>query len=209
MIKKMLGVFTSVIAALAVVGVAWAGTDDATSTSVTAAGETSTDVSIDDSSSSTDATIASSTDATVQSSTEATVASSTGATVDSTTSTGATMDSSTSTSLAATTSTSADSNSSTSTTVESTTSTSTDDNDRTVVPDGISVHTIPGVGSVTIEAVLGKLILVDVSAPGWNVEFDEVESDRIELEFTSAAEAEAEFEARINDGHIEVRIEVD
>ena len=193
MIKKMLGVFTSVIAALAVVSVAWAGTDDATSTSVT-----------------TDATIASSTDATVQSSTEATVASSTGATVDSSTSTSLDdRSSSTSTSIAATTSTSADSNSTTSTTVGSSTSTSIDDNDRSVVPDGVTVHTIPGVGSVTIEAASGQLILVDVSAPGWNVEFDKVESDRIELEFTSAADAEAEFEARINDGRVEVRIEVD
>lgn len=210
MIKKMLGVFTSVIAALAVVGVAWAGTDDATSTSVTAAGETSTSVSIDDSSTSTDATVASSSDATVQSSTEATVASSTGATVDSSTSTSVDDNSSsTSTSIAATTSTSADSNSTTSTTVDSTTSTSTDDNDRSVVPDGVTVHTIPGVGSVTIEAALGQLILVDVTAPGWNVEFDKIESDRIELEFTSAADAEAEFEARINDGSIEVRVEVD
>lgn len=210
MIKKMLGVFTSVIAALAVVGVAWAGTDDATSTSVTTAGETSTSVSIDDSSSSTDATIASSTDATVQSSTKATVASSTGATVDSSTSTSVDDNSSsTSTSIAGTTSTSADSNSTTSTTVDSTTSTSTDDNDRSVVPDGVTVHTIPGVGSVTIEASSGQLILVDVTAPGWNVEFDKVESDRIELEFTSAVDAEAEFEARIDDGRIEVRIEVD
>lgn len=202
MIKKMLGVFTSVIAALAVVGVAWAGTDDATSTSITTAGETSTSVSIDDSSSSTDATLASST--------ESTVATSTGATVDSSTSTSLDdRSSSTSTSIAATTSTSADSNSTTSTTVGSSTSTSIDDNDRSVVPDGVTVHTIPGVGSVTIEAASGQLILVDVSAPGWNVEFDKVESDRIELEFTSAADAEAEFEARINDGRVEVRIEVD
>ncbi len=202
MIKKMLGVFTSVIAALAVVGVAWAGTDDTTSTSVTTAGETSTSVSIDDSSSSTDATLGSSTDATVASSTRATVDSSTSTSIDD-------RSSSTSTSIAASTSTSADSNSTTSTTVGSSTSTSIDDNDRSVVPDGVTVHTIPGVGSVTIEAAAGQLILVDVTASGWNVEFDKVESDRIELEFTSAADAEAEFEARINDGRIEVRIEVD
>jgi len=202
MIKKMLGVFTSVIAALAVVGVAWAGTDDATSTSATTAGETSTSVSIDDSSSSTDATVASSTDATVASSTGPTVDSSTSTSVDE-------RSSSTSTSIAASTSTSADSSSTTSTTVDSTTSTSTDDNDRSLLPDGVTVHDIPGVGSVTIEASLGQLILVDVTAPGWNVELDKVESDRIELEFTSSADAEAEFEARVNDGRVEVRIEVD
>lgn len=198
MIKKMLGVFTSVIAALAVVGVAWAGTDDTTSTSVTTAGETSTSVSLDDSSSSTDATVASST--------EATVTSATGATVDSSTSTSVDDDSasSTSTSIAATASSSDDSD-------DNDDSNDSDDNDRSVVPDGVTVHTIPGVGSVTIEASMGQLNLVDVTAPGWDIEFDKVESDRIELEFTSTADAdaEAEFEARINDGRIEVRIEVD
>ncbi len=207
MIKKMLGVFTSVIAALAVVGVAWAGTDDATSTSVTAAGETSTSVSIDDSSSSTDATIASSTDATV--------ASTTGPTVDSSTSTSIDDhddDSTTSTTIDSTTSTSIDDrdddDTTTSTTTDSTTSTSFDDSDSRVVPDGVNTYQISGVGAVTIEVVAGRLVLMNVSAPGWEIEEQRVEADRVELELVSG-EAEAEFRARINNGEIEVRIEVD
>jgi hypothetical protein len=77
------------------------------------------------------------------------------------------------------------------------------------VPDGITTHTIPGVGTVTIEAFAGELFLTSVSAPGWNVEREKIEKDRIELEFTNDLDAEAEFEARIRDGRIEVRIEVD
>ena len=195
--KKMIGVFTSIVAALAVVGVAWAGTDDDTSTSVSAATESTTDVSVDDSA------------------TRATVASSTSATVDASTSTslddhgGDDDDSSTSTSIAAATSTSASGSSATSTMVGSSTSTSFDDNDRKTVPDGVTTHIIPGVGSVIVEVSAGQLILVNVSAPGWSVEHDKLESDRIELEFTNTLDAEAEFEARINDGRVEVRIEVD
>ena len=198
MIKKMLGVFTSVIAALAVVGVAWAGADDATSASVPAAREASTSVSMDDSSSSTDATIASSTDATV--------ASSTGGTVGSTTTSidGRDDDSTTSTSIDDR----DDDDITTATTIESTTSTTIDDNDSRAVSDGESTYQIPGVGEVTIEVVAGRLVLVDVSAPGWEIEEQRVEADRVELELFSG-EAEAEFEARIDDGRIEVRVEVD
>lgn len=204
MIKKMLGVFTSVIAALAVVGVAWAGTDDGTSTSVTAAGESATSVSIDDSSSSTDATVASST--------EATVASSTGATLDSSTSTSA--EAATSTSAEAATSTSLDDDREDDDDLEddddsSTTTTTIDDHDRVTVPDGVTTHTIPGVGSVTIEVSAGQMTLVSVSAPGWDIEHDKLESDRIELEFTNTLDVEAEFEARIENGRVKVEIEVD
>ena len=187
--KKMIGVFTSIVAALSVVGVAWAGTDDNTSMSVSAATESTTDVSVDDSA------------------TRATVDASTATSLDD--HGGDDDDSSTSTSIAAATSTSASGSSATSTTVGSSTSTSFDDNDRKTVPDGVTTHIVPGVGSVTVEVSAGQLILVNVSAPGWSVEHDKLESDRIELEFTNTLDAEAEFEARINDGRVEVRIEVD
>jgi hypothetical protein len=202
MIKKMLAVFTSIVAGLAVVGVAWAGGDDGTSTSVTAGTEAAADVSIDDSSSSTEATLASSTSATVDASTSTSVED------DNQSSTSTSIAATSSTSAAGSTSTSTDS-STTSTTTDSTTSTSVDDNDRNQVPDGITTHTIPRVGTVTIEVFAGQLFLVSVSAPGWSVEHDKIESDRIELEFTNELDAEAEFEARINDGRVEVRIEVD
>lgn len=77
------------------------------------------------------------------------------------------------------------------------------------MPDGVSTHAIPGVGTVTIEVQAGQLILVDVSAPGWAVEREKIESDRIELELTSSLDAEAEFEARLKDGGVEVEVEVD
>ena len=186
--KKMIGVFTSIVAALSVVGVAWAGTDDNTSMSVSAATESTTDVSVDDSA------------------TRATVDASTATSLDDH---GDDDDSSTSTSIAAATSTSASGSSATSTMVGSSTSTSFDDNDRKTVPDGVTTHIIPGVGSVIVEVSAGQLILVNVSAPGWSVEHDKLESDRIELEFTNTLDAEAEFEVRINDGRVEVRIEVD
>ena len=209
MTKKLLGVFTTVVAALAVVGVAWASGDDSTSTSVTAATATSADVSTDASTPSTEATVP-------DSSSSTSVDTSTSTSADAATSTSVDDDpgSTTSTSIAATTSTSAAGTTSTSIDDDdddddTTTSTTIDDNDRSQVPDGVTSHVIPGVGTVTIEASAGQIFLASVSAPGWNVEHDRIESDRIELEFTNELDAEAEFEARINDGRVEVRIEVD
>lgn len=170
--KKLFAVFTTIVTALAVVGVAWASGDDDTSTRVTAATQTSADVSADVS-----------------------------------TSLQALPDSSTSTSASASTSTSAGATTSTST--DSSTSTTADDRDARKVPDGVTTHVIPGVGTVTIEVKAGQLILVDVTAPGWNVERQRVEKDRIRLELTTLVEAEARFEARINDDRVEVRIKVD
>lgn len=214
MTKKLLGVFTTIVAALAVVGVAWASGDDGTSTSITATSSTS--ATVDDSTvDSTDDTPTSTGATTVDTSTSASVDSSTSATVDTSTSTsvddnGGDRDddrdddsSTTSTSIAATTSTSIDDDDD-----DGTTSTSIDDNDRAVVPDGITTHNIPGVGAVSIEVSGGQLFLVTVSAPGWTVEHDKIEKDRIELEFTNG-DAEAEFEARISDGRVEVDVETD
>jgi hypothetical protein len=64
------------------------------------------------------------------------------------------------------------------------------------------------VGQVTIAVIGGRLALVDVSAPGWAIKLDKVESDRIEIEFESG-EAEAEFEARVRGDRVQVDIEVD
>jgi hypothetical protein len=76
------------------------------------------------------------------------------------------------------------------------------------VPDGLTSYQISGVGTVTIRVTDGRMSLVDVSATGWAVHRDKMEDDRIELELT-LGEAEAEFEARIEHGRIEVEIEVD
>jgi hypothetical protein len=212
MTKKLLGVFTTIVAALAVVGVAWASGDDGTSTSIMAT--SSTGATIEDSTVDSVDDPPTSTGATVDTSTSASVNSSTSTSVDDNGDDRDDRDddsSTTSTSMASTTSTST--NGTTSTSIDdddtSTTATTIDDNDRVAVPDGIITHTIPGVGTVTIEAFAGELFLTSVSAPGWNVEREKIEKDRIELEFTNDLDAEAEFEARIRDGRIEVRIEVD
>ncbi|HSM45404.1 MAG TPA: hypothetical protein VK969_10350 [Acidimicrobiia bacterium] len=62
---------------------------------------------------------------------------------------------------------------------------------------------------MTVEVSSNQLVLVSVSAPGWHVEKKKLRPDRIELEFTAGLEAEAEFEARLNNGRVEVEIEVD
>jgi hypothetical protein len=77
-----------------------------------------------------------------------------------------------------------------------------------VPPDARTTHDIPRVGQVTIAVIGGRLALVDVSAPGWAIKLDKVESDRIEIEFESG-EAEAEFEARVRGDRVQVDIEVD
>ena len=100
------------------------------------------------------------------------------------------------------------SGSSTSTSIASTTSTSFDDSDDRIVPDGVTAHVVPGVGTVTIEVFGGALFLANVNAPGWDVDRDKVENDRIRLRFSSG-DAEAEFEARIHHGGVEVRVDVD
>lgn len=61
---------------------------------------------------------------------------------------------------------------------------------------------------MTIEVRDGTLSLVDVVAPGWHIEHDKLEADRIEIELT-LGEAEAEFEARIRNGRVDIEIEVD
>jgi hypothetical protein len=205
MFRKMIATFTAVTAALLVVGVAWASGDDDTSTSVTAAGSSS--VTVDSTGTSLD--------------------DSTGTSVDDDSGTSTSLDDSTVTSLGdnGTTSTSQDDGTTstslddddhaTVTTIQSTTSTSTGSStstsldDSTLRPaDGRSTHDLPGVGSVTIEVRAGVLVLLDVSAPGWSVELDKVEHDRIEIEFTSG-ESEAEFEARIEGARVDVEIEID
>jgi hypothetical protein len=185
MMKKVLGVLTASVTAVAVVGVAWASSGGETSTTVTSA---------------TDDSIASTSGSAPDTSAPTTSQAST-----------STSQASTSTSLGGTTSTSIDGTTSTSlggstpTTTGATTTSSLDDDQS--VPDSITTHLISAVGSITVQVSSGSLILVNVNAPGWAVDHDEIESDRIRLRFTSG-EAEGEFEARLNNGRVEVKIEV-
>lgn len=201
MFKRMLGMFTSVVAGLAVVGVAWASGDDSSSGVVNATAETAASISTGVSTPTTDVTVPdSSTEAKVESSTHA-HANVSGATTDASASTWTNAEGKTSTSAATP--------STTATTVDSSTSTSVDDSDNRQVPDGVSTHILPSVGTVTIEVESSQLILVDVSAPGWTIERQRVEPDRIELELIGALDAKAEFEARVRNGRVDVEVEVD
>ena len=69
-------------------------------------------------------------------------------------------------------------------------------------------YEISGVGTVTIAISSGDLVLVDVNAPGWAIEVDKAESDKIEVEFKKGS-AEAEFEAEIEHGQLDIEIETD
>lgn len=212
MIRKMLGVFTAIVAGLAVVGMAWA-TVDVPSSPASDAGPSpiaieTNDVSGDGSTATTDVTT---TGATTPDDTTPTTVRNTTSTSDddgSASSTSTSIASSPSTSAANTTSTSVGQGSTTSTTVGSSTSTSLDDSDARRVPDGVTTYQLAGVGSITIEVFEGRLYLSSVSAPGWSIEEQRVESDRIEIELTKG-EAEAEFEARIKGDRVEVKTEID
>jgi hypothetical protein len=64
------------------------------------------------------------------------------------------------------------------------------------------------VGTVTVAVSGGKLVLVDVSAPGWTVEVDKQEPTEIKVEFRKGS-AEAEFEAEIEHGQLDIEVETD
>jgi hypothetical protein len=60
---------------------------------------------------------------------------------------------------------------------------------------------------VTVQITDGRLVLVDVTAaPGWGSEVDRADGERVEVEFSNGG-AEPEFEARVHNGELQVRIE--
>jgi hypothetical protein len=62
-------------------------------------------------------------------------------------------------------------------------------------------------GTVTVQIAASQLILIDVSAaPGWGSEVDRADGERVEVEFSNGG-TEAEFEARVHNGELRVRIE--
>lgn len=106
----------------------------------------------------------------------------------------------------------------TSTTIDDdddTTSTTTDDNDDGTTPatiddddtvaDQVLSREIPGVGTVTVEVRSGRLELVSVSAPGWDIAV-EAESAEIEVTFLSES-SEVEFGAELEAGAVKIEIE--
>ncbi|HUF96301.1 MAG TPA: hypothetical protein VMO52_09505 [Acidimicrobiia bacterium] len=183
MLRKMLGIFTAVAAALVVVGVAWASSDVSSSTSLpeatlSAAAQSSTSASIGSSTSSTDG-----------SSTSTSLAGNTSTTIDDSTSTS--FD---------------DNGGSTSTTIDDTTSTSFDDSDLPV-PDGTFVYQVASAGTVTIQVTNGAMSLDSVNASlAWSFEVEKNRSDDVEVEF-ELGDAEASIRVRADHGELKVEIE--
>lgn len=162
-----------------------------------------TSSTLDDTSST---TVDDSTSTTAGDSSPTTVDDSTSSTVDDSSST--TIDDSTSTTVHEDT-TSSTVGDTTSTTIDDSTSTTQDD-DAGPAGSGSETHSVGGVATVTIAWADGRMSLVSVSvADGWQVEEQEIRSDRIKIEFESGDDSEARFEADFHDGSIRVKSKVD
>jgi len=81
-----------------------------------------------------------------------------------------------------------------------------EDESHEIFEDQLVVYDIPGVGSVTVEIVAGRLELVNVSAPGWDVEVKTADPDEVEVKIRNGSD-EVEFEAEIERGKIKIEIE--
>jgi hypothetical protein len=194
MARKMLGVFTAVAAAMLLVGVAWAGTDGAgeelSSTEATAA--TIADEGV---------TVPTTADDEDDDDTTSTSIHDDEEDDDDTTTSTTIPGDTTSTSIH-------DDEEDDDDTTTSTSIHHDDDEDGEMLEDQTLVYDIPGVGTLTLEIVGGRLELVSVSAPGWDIEIERAEADRVEVEFERGSD-EVEFEARIDHGKIEIEIELE
>lgn len=206
MLRKSLGVFTAVLAALLLVGVAWASGN--TVQDVSGSGSQVTPPSSNVSSSSGSLVTESTGTSPDASSTSSSVAD------NSTTSISLVDTSSTSTTVDATSSTSLDDGSTASTTVPAgSTSTTFDDNDReeTRIPapvnSGPTTYQVGTAGTVTVQVTGGQLVLIDaIAAAGWNFELDRADGREVKVEFESGS-SDAKFEAKIDNGELRVRVE--
>ena len=191
MFRTSIAIVTSVLAALLVVGVAWAGSGETpdsslvrvdssaetevemTSSSVAGNGSTSTTVDDDG-----DRTSTSEADA------------STSTSIDDDDDRGPT--------------TTLDRDGLTSTSVDD--NDDNDDNDSIVLSDQMLEFDVSGAATVTLQVVAGRLLLVDVSVSAdWHQEIQRVESDEIELRFEKG-DSRAELEVEIEEGMIEWEI---
>ena len=184
MTRKLLATFTAVVAALMVVGVAWAGADRGGNADLEVAAQMS--ASSEGTKASTSSSSASSTSVTTGGGSSTSVTTGGGSSTSVTTGGG---------------------NSSTSSTI--------DDDDDQEIEDANHLEIVvaiggtfqvPGVGSVMVDIDDGRLVLGNVSAPGWSVEVEDREPDRIKIEFRNG-EAEAEFEAELHHGVLQIEIE--
>lgn len=187
MSRKLLGVFTSITAALLVVGMAWAAddagqVDDDSRARIT--GETSLEASAE------------------------TQVSATGDTLPTGSSTSITSGSSPSTSITSPggSSTTVTSSAGSSTSVTTGEGSSTSLVTRTELTSSAGgTFQVSDAGSVTVEVHAGLLVVTDVSAPGWDIRIKDVRHDRVRIEFRKDG-ANAEFEARLDSGRLDIEI---
>ncbi len=200
--RKMLALLTAAIAAVLVVGVAWASDDGAS--------DDSTAVSVAETAASSPSS-----------------SNTVGTTADTTGNTGSTPDTSAGTSTTdvtvnggSTATTVDDNGGTTGTTVDDhggTTRTTIDDDDddekesREPAPvnSDAKSYQVGDAGSVAIQIVDGRLVLLDVRAnSGWSSEVDKARADEVEVEFENG-KLEASFEAKLRDGQLRIEIERD
>lgn len=201
MFRKMLGVFTAVAAALLLVGVAWASgdgaRDESSSGSVAASAAADVSSSVSPASSASDTSVDDRTSTSIDDS-------STSARVDADTRTSISLvDTSTSTTLDSTTSTSMDDRST------SSTSSTVDDHSTVPITTEPRSYDVSGAGSVSIQVVAGKLVLLHAeAASGWALKVEKADARDIKMEFENG-DSDAGFEAKIRDGELRVEIERD
>lgn len=216
MLRKVLGVVTTAVVGLLLVGVAWAAGDQAGDISSSGSDSIAADSSVASTDSSVASTAATSSVATSGTASTGTSVANTSPTSNSGSVTSTSVDDSSTTSVrlvdTSTTSTTVDTTTSTSL-GDDTTSTTVDDNDRDESRGPAPVNTAPtsyqvgAAGSVTLQIAAGRLILIDaVAASGWTAEVDRADGEEIRVEFDNGDDT-AKFEARVHNGELRIRVE--
>lgn len=204
MSRKLIGVFTAVTAAGLLVGVAWASGDEAGNDSRSDSIAVSAGFDVSSSApegTASDGTINRATSTSGESSTSSSIGDrSTDNSVGSSTDVTVVERSSTSTSVDATSSTSRDEDASSSTI---------DDHPTVPVTTDPQTYDVGAAGTVSVQLVSGKLVLVDArAASGWSIEVDKDDGRDIRVEFENG-DSDARFEAKIRDGEVRVEIRSD
>ena len=197
--RKTLGTIVAVATALSLIGVAWASDDVGAEADLQGETAVSSSITISDDSSSGTGDDSTSTSINDGGSTDTTLTDATSSTLDDD------EDTTTSTTLDDDQEDADDSKTSTTLDRED----DDDDSADQAIDFGVHTYAVAGVGEVTIEVLSDGLRLVSVNAPGWTIEIDKAESDKIEIEFRRGEE-EAEFEAELHsNGGLSIEIDQD
>ena len=80
---------------------------------------------------------------------------------------------------------------------------------RTPAPvnSGPTTYQVGTAGTVTVQVTGGQLVLIDaIAATGWNLELDRADGREVKVEFESGG-SDAKFEAKVDSGELRVRVE--